>query len=82
MSVLGNAPEIPESPDGLYIIREYDWADGWIDVTGPLSKAAALLEWAKRTENGTRHTRYEEGMYYDIFPNGTRMLQTPESRGR
>lgn len=56
--------------------------DGWIDVTGPLSKAKADKRWNELTHNGTKNTKYEDGDYYAIYPADTKMLMTPEFLGR
>ena len=68
--------------DELYILRLFDMFDGWIDVTGPLSKEAADAEWNKATAKGTKNTQYADGDYYRVFPADTKMLVTPEYLGR
>jgi hypothetical protein len=65
-----------------YIVRLWDMLDGWIDVTGPLSKCAAETRWGEYTRDGTRNTKYADGDYYKIFPANTKMLMTPEFFGR
>ena len=65
-----------------YILRLWDMFDGWIDVSGELSKEEADKLYNEKTENGTKNTKYEDGDYYCIFPAGTRMFFTPERLGR
>jgi hypothetical protein len=62
----------------LFVVRLFDMFDGWIDVSGPLSKHEADSLWNERTGNGKHHTKYADGDYYAIFPADTRMLMTPE----
>lgn len=64
------------------ILRLYDMFDGWIDISRHDNYAEALKVWNKKTEGGTRKTRYSDGDYYDIFPANTRMIVTPEFLGR
>ncbi len=66
----------------LYVVRNFDINDGWLDVTGFLSKEAADAEWLRLTEGGTRWTRFEELSYYAIFPANTRMLYSEENVAR
>lgn len=66
----------------LWIVRLYDWLDGWIDVSSPVSRSEAERIWKEHTDDGRRHIKYEDGDYYAIYPANTRMLETPESRGR
>lgn len=68
--------------EGKFVVRLWDMMDGWIDVTGPLSKEEADKKWNEETKNGTRNTRYEHGDYYMVFPADTRMIYTPEFLGR
>jgi hypothetical protein len=57
-----------------FIVRLWDGFDGeWSDVSQPLSAAAAMVAWAKRTNNGTRATSHREVDYYAIFPSTTTM---------
>jgi len=73
----------PDYPvEGKVILRLYDWLDGWVDTTGEIQRDEAVRLWNERTYNGTRMACYEHGDYFAIFPAGTRMLATPESRGR
>ena len=65
-----------------FVVRLYDMFDGWIDVSGPLDKEDADKIWNKNTSNGVRNTKYSDGDYYKIFPAETKMLHTPEYRGR
>lgn len=61
--------------EGLYIVRLWDGMDEhWIDMTTPMCKEAALLVWNEYTENGTRHTKYDDIDYYAIFPADTIMI--------
>ena len=71
-----------EKETGLYVLRLYDFLDGWIDVTGPLSKEEVEARWQEETKNGTRMASYGDGDYFKVFPAGTQMLHTPEFRGR
>jgi hypothetical protein len=66
----------------LFVVRNFDTNDGWLDVTGPLSKEAAQAEWLKRTDGGTRWTKFEELSYFAIFPADTRMLYSEENVAR
>ena len=68
--------------ENKYIVRLFDMFDGWIDISGALSKEEAEEIWAKKTKNGTKNTKYEDGDYYAIFPANTRMRYTPETLGR
>lgn len=68
--------------DKLFVVRQWDMFDGWIDVSGPLSRAEADKLWNEKTANGTRMTKYADGDYYAVFPADTRMLYTPEFLGR
>lgn len=65
-----------------FIVRLYDMFDGWIDVSGPLPKEEANKLWMEKTANGTKKSKYADGDYYGIFPADTKMLHTPEYRGR
>ena len=57
-----------------FVVRLYDGFDNeWMDVTGPLSAEEAKAEWAKRTNNGTEKTRYNDIDYFAIYPTSTRM---------
>jgi len=51
-------------------------------VPGPLTKQNAEMLLAVKTCGGTRNTKYADRDYYAIFPEDTRMLHTPEFRGR
>ena len=66
----------------LYILRLYDMFDGWIDLGGPVTKADAKAAWNEKTKGGTKNTTYADGDYYQVFPADTKMLHTPEFRGR
>jgi hypothetical protein len=58
-----------------FVIRQYDKYDReWIDLHKFTSKEEAETKWNELTRNGTRNTRYEDGIYYAIFPADTRML--------
>ena len=58
-----------------YIVRLYDRFDRyWTDVSSPVSSGEADRLWNEYTKNGTEHTRYEDGSYYEIFPADTEML--------
>ncbi len=65
-----------------YIIRQYDWFDGWLDETSPLTKKDADVELARLTNNGTEKTQSTrltgQDSYYDIFRANTRMLQSSD----
>jgi len=71
-----------DSIEQLYILRLYDMMDGWIDVGSPCTKARADAKWDKRTNFGKRMTCYADGDYFKVFPANTKMVQTPEFRGR
>lgn len=66
----------------MYVVRLWDMFDGWLDLTGPITKEEAEKLWNEKTNNGTRNTCYGDGDYYAIFPANTRMLVTPEYLGR
>ena len=66
----------------LYVLRLYDMFDGWMDIGKPCTKAEADAAWNEKTDNGTKNTKYSDGDYYRVFPADTRMLHTPEFRGR
>jgi hypothetical protein len=66
----------------LFIVRLFDMFDGWIDITGPMSKDEADAVWRDKTGGGTHHTQFSDGDYYRVFPADTRMLVTPEYLGR
>ena len=65
-----------------YILRLYDMFDGWIDISGPLTREEADKTWREKTAGGTRNTKYADGDYYRVFPANTRMIVTPEFLGR
>jgi len=46
------------------------------------TKAEADAAWSEKTDNGTKKTKYADGDYYKVFPADTKMLHTPEFRGR
>ncbi len=75
-------PVYNKAESKTYIVRLYDMFDGWMDLTGPLSEEDAVAYWNKKTHVGTQKTKYDDGDYYAIFPAETRMIHTPESRGR
>ena len=66
----------------LFVVRLWDMFDGWMDITGAVSKEEATRVWNERTNNGTQNTKYSDGDYYAIYPADTRMLFTPEVMGR
>lgn len=65
-----------------YVVRLWDMLDGWIDISKPLSQAAAQKLWNQKTNYGKRNTKFEDGDYYAIYPANTKMLVTPEFLGR
>jgi hypothetical protein len=71
-----------DAGENKFVVRLYDMFDGWIDITGPLSKEEAHARWMKETWDGTRKTKYSDGDYYAVFPADTRMIYTPEFLGR
>jgi len=69
-----------KSPNDLYVVRGYDWHDGWFDIKTNLTEADAVAYWVKETDNGERNACYDHGDYIAIFPAGTRMVfQTIDS---
>ena len=67
-------------PKELFVVRLFDGFDGlWIDITKPVSKAAAQKEWDKRTEKGTKNTKFGDIDYYAIFPADTKMHFSAEN---
>ena len=71
-----------EKIEDKFIVRFYDKFDGWIDISGDLSKEEADEMWKLRTDNGTQNTKYEDNQYYCIFPADTKMYWTPEKLER
>lgn len=65
-----------------FIVRLWDMFDGWMDLTGPLSREEAYERWNRETKDGTQKTKYADGDYYKVFPADTRMVVTPEFLGR
>lgn len=63
-------------PDAIaFTVRVFDGMDGvWCDVARQLTLDMALREWCTHTENGTKHTKYSDIDYYDIFDANTKML--------
>ncbi len=74
--------EAKKTEEGLFILRFYDMLDGWLGMSKPMSKAAADALWDKETSGGTKNAKYADGDYYCVFPADTRMVHTPEFRGR
>lgn len=66
----------------LWIVRQWDMFDGWLDCTGPVTCTEADKIWNEYTGNGTHNTKYDDGDYYKIFPSNTEMIYTPEFLGR
>lgn len=64
----------------LFVVRQWDWFDGWFDVTGPVTKEIADVRWKELTKNGTDHCddRWVRSHYYCIFPADTTMLYSSE----
>ena len=59
----------------MYIVRLYDRFDGyWIDVNKPALKQETIAIWDKYTKNGMESSQYEDGDYYSIFPENSRMI--------
>ena len=70
--------EVP-SANKQYVVRCFDYFDGWFDVTGPVSREGADRELSARTQGGTEHTHYTQGgHYYQIFPANTSMVYRAE----
>jgi hypothetical protein len=67
--------------DTLFVVRLYDSFDGWIDVSGPLTKDEAEKIKTEKSRTLPRGP-YQARTYYDVFPANTRMLVTPEYLGR
>jgi hypothetical protein len=62
-----------------FIVRLFDWYDGWIDVSEALSKEDADILWNEKTSNGTINHQYTTGgIYYHVFPSDTKMMYTSE----
>lgn len=60
---------------GNYIVRQYDQLDNeWIDIIGPVTLVEAATKWDNLTNSGTQNTRYEDGLYFDVFPANTTMV--------
>ena len=66
----------------LFIVRLWDFLDGWIDISGEVTKEEADRIWNEKTKGGTRNTKYADGDYYRVFPADTKMVYTPEFLGR
>lgn len=61
--------------DKKYVVRQYDWFDHhWLNVDNASEKEKVIAVWDKYTKNGTQNTKYEDGDYYAIFPEDTRMI--------
>lgn len=64
-----------------FVVRLYDGFDNeWYDVTGEVTADYAKRVWSKRTDKGTKKTRFADIDYYAIFPAKTTM-QNSEGRG-
>ena len=70
---------------GLFIVRQFDFMEGWCDASEELSWECALNRWNELTDGGTRYTELLNGFgkvkkltidadYYRIFPSDTRMI--------
>jgi hypothetical protein len=75
-------PAIPDPLAELFVVRLFDMFDGWIDITGAVTRAEADRILSEKTDGGKKNVSYGEGDYYRIFPANTRMLVTPEALGR
>lgn len=64
--------------EGKFVLRLWDRFDGWMDISGEITKEEADKRWNKETKN----TKYADGDYYAIYPADTRMIVNPEFRGR
>lgn len=71
-----------KSYNDLYVVRLFDMFDGWCCDSEPMPWPDAVAYWMEQTKNGTRNIEYDDGDYWAIFPDGTRMLYTPETLGR
>lgn len=69
--------------DDKFVVRLWDYYDGWIDISGPLSKEAAQERWNQETQNGTVKAKedFRRG-YYMIFPANTKMIYDSEFMDR
>lgn len=64
-----------KSRKGLWIVRMFDYYDGWIDISSPCRKATAEKKLAELTKNGTEHFQYKSNShYYSMFPADTQMV--------
>lgn len=71
------------SKSGQYIVRLYDYLDGWLSVSKQGTWEECLEYWNTKTNHGTHMaTQSSRNDYWDIFPAGTCMLDTPAHRGR
>lgn len=63
-----------------YVVRCWDYYDGWYNITGELSAEEAKIHWNKLTSNGTKNFSSKDyhTFYYDIFPADTEMLWSSE----
>lgn len=65
--------------DEKFVVRLWDYFDGWIDICGPRNKAEAQALFDEKTNNGTVKAKEDfHGGYYRIFPANTRMIWNSE----
>jgi hypothetical protein len=64
-----------------YTLRLHDKYDRcWVDVIGAINVDKEVAEeiYNKETKNGTQFTKFEDGIYFKIFPADTKMLYESE----
>lgn len=65
----------------IFVVRLFDGFDNeWMDVTGPLSAEEAMAQWSARTDEGRKHTSYDDIDYYAIYPTTVQMFFSAQGR--
>ena len=80
---MAHQPHKIKSSDGQYIVRLYDHFDGWLHPSFKGTWIQCLEYWNNKTKKGTvlaEPSAYKD--YWWIFPAKTKMLDTPQARGR
>jgi len=68
-------------PVELFVVRLWDGFDGlWMDVSEPVPREQADAIWREKTLNGTKMTSFSDIDYYKVFPSGTVMHFSYETR--
>ena len=65
----------------LFVVRLWDSFDGlWMDVSEPVSREQAEAIWNEKTSNASKNTSFRDTDYYKVFPAGTVMTFSYETR--